>query len=149
MLSSRIQADIENALKEQKKELLDALRYLISHIKNAEIDKHKDLEDFEVVDIIRKQVKQLTQSLELFRSAGRKELVDQHEKQIAWYKKYLPIEITDNELLLEIKNLFENNKDKMVQNNKQLIGLSMSHLKEKASPERIMKHVTEFLKSIS
>ena len=59
---------------------LTILRSLISQIKNAEIDKHADLSDEEVVVVIRKQIKSINEAILLFEKGGRKDLVIENEK---------------------------------------------------------------------
>lgn len=138
MLLEKLQADQIAALKSSEKEKLEVLRFLISRIKNRQIEKQAELSDDEVIDILRKQVKELNEGIEAFEKGGRTDLADENRKQIAFIKPYLPAEISDEELKNEVKKLMEANKQAYEANPKSIIGICMKELKSKADPQRIM-----------
>jgi ribosomal protein S16 len=111
----------------------------ISKNRAAKIEKQTELSDEEVVNILRKQVKELTESIETFKKAGREELVKQNEEQRAIMAAYLPQEISDDELKKELQNLIEQNKALYEQNPKAMMGIAVKNLKKKASPQRIVQ----------
>jgi uncharacterized protein YqeY len=77
----------------------DVIRYLRAALTNASIEKRGDLEDAEVENIIRTQVKQRRDSIEMFRSGGRDELAEEEEAQIAILLEYLPQQLSHEELV--------------------------------------------------
>lgn len=77
----------------------DVIRYLRAAVKNAAIEKRAELEDAEVENVIRTQVKQRRDSIDLFRKGGRDELADEEEQQIAILLEYLPAQLGHDELV--------------------------------------------------
>jgi uncharacterized protein YqeY len=77
----------------------DVIRYLRAALTNASIEKRGDLDDAEVENIIRTQVKQRRDSIEMFRSGGRDELAEEEEAQIAILLEYLPQQLSHEELV--------------------------------------------------
>jgi uncharacterized protein YqeY len=91
------------------------------------------------VSLIRKQIKELNESIEAFMKGGRTELAQSSKDQLAVYMTYLPPEISDEELQNEIKNIVEQNQDLFQKNRNAVTGIAMKQLRSKAAPERIMK----------
>lgn len=139
MLRQIIQDKLLASLKEKNTQTVTTLRFLQSTIKNKEIEKKTELTDEEIIQIIRKQVKELTDANVLFEKGGRADLVAENDVQIKILQQYLPAEISDEELKNEIDLLIEKNHDAYQKNPKVIIGICMGALKSKASPERIMK----------
>lgn len=143
MVQEKLQADQIQALKSSDKEKLEVLRFIIAKIKNQEIEKKSALTDDEVVNILRKHVKELHEGIEAFKKGNRQDLVDQNTKQIEIVSVYLPAEISEEELQREVSRLKDENKAAIEANPKVFIGICMKALKSKASPERIMKAINQ------
>jgi uncharacterized protein YqeY len=139
MLRTKIQENLTTALKNRDTNVLNTLRFLMSSIKNKEIDKGAALEDADIIQIIKKQLKELNDSLEMYKKANRPELVQENQIQIDILSAYLPEEISDAELMQEIHKLIEQNKDQYEKNPKVLMGIAVGALKSKADPQRIVK----------
>ncbi len=143
MLGKKLQADQLAALKSGDKSKLDTLRFVLSRVKNKEIEKKDDLNDEEVIQILKKTAKELKESLEMYEKAGRQELVDEHAKQLAVVEAYLPAELSDEVLSKEIEALLAQNETVIKENPKAIIGIVMKELRSKADPGRIMKLLQE------
>ncbi|MDD2208280.1 MAG: GatB/YqeY domain-containing protein [Bacilli bacterium] len=94
----KLNADLTAALKAGEKFKLSVLRMLKSEIKNAEINKRDALDETELLSIIKKQVKVRKDSREEYLSYNREDLADNLAKEIDILSKYLPEELTDEEL---------------------------------------------------
>lgn len=92
--------DMKQAMKDKEsgRLRLSVIRMAKASIKNLEIDQKRDLTDEEVVTVLMKEVKMRQDSLEEFAKAGRTELVEQAEQEIAVLKKYLPEQLSNEEL---------------------------------------------------
>ena len=132
-------------MKAKDQEKLDTLRFLLSKIKNQEIEKKSELNDEEVVNIIRKQVKELNESIDSFQKGGRNDLITTCEAQKKILTEYLPPEISDDELKAELQKLKDANADMLAKNPKAIFGIAMRELKAKADPQRITKAINETL----
>jgi len=147
MLRKKLQDESITCLKSGDKDRLSLLRLILSQIKNREIEKKAELNDEEVIAIIRKMVKELKESVEAFEKGKRDDLVTEYRKQLSIVSAYLPSEISDEELKAEIQKIITENKAIFEQNQKQIIGICMGRLKAKVDPSRIMKILSTFLTS--
>src|SRR5918999_546590 len=89
-LSERVNADISSAMKAKDQGRLSALRMLKAAIMNKGIEKERDLDDAEELQVIASLVKQRRDSIEQFSKAGRTDLVDKETGEIAVLERYLP-----------------------------------------------------------
>src|SRR3989344_5950681 len=105
MLYQQLQDDVNKAMVAHKSDEVEALRYLLAQIKNLSIELKKDPTDDDVVTCIRKQVKQLTESAEMFKQNKRNDLAEQYTHQIKIYSQYLPQELDDEALKIEVEKL--------------------------------------------
>jgi len=147
MLRQKLQDDQIVALKSGDKTRLNVLRFILAQIKNKEIDKRSDLNDEEVLIVLRKVIKELKESVEAFEKGGRKELAEDSKKQLEIASIYLPAEISDSELKGEVEKVIKENQAVFDNNQKAIIGICMKSLKSKADPGRIMKILQGIIKS--
>jgi uncharacterized protein len=89
-LSEKVNADITGAMKAKDAPRLSALRMLKAAIMNKGIEKGRDLEDAEVLQVVSSLVKQRRDSVDQFSKAGRTDLVDKETAEIAILEAYLP-----------------------------------------------------------
>jgi uncharacterized protein YqeY len=96
---------MKNAMREKNTLALGAIRMLKSAIKNAAIEKggaDAELTDPEIITVIRREVKKRQDSVEQYTTAGRMELVEQEEAEIAVLNGYLPEPLSEADLLVII-----------------------------------------------
>src|SRR3989344_2057321 len=98
MIIQQIEEDLKSALRSKDEVASSALRNLKAEITNVQIAKRKDLTDDEVLDVVRKKVKQHKDSIESFQKGGREDLVLHEEGQMAVLAKYLPRQMPQEEL---------------------------------------------------
>lgn len=144
MLRDQIQTDQITALKAGEKQKVEALRFILSQIKNKEIDKKAPLSDEETVSLLRKQLKELNESIEAFTKGERTDLAEANKAQLEILSVYLPAEISDEELQKEVKAVIDQNQELFQKNKNAIIGVCMKELRSKASPERIMKTLQSY-----
>ena len=89
-LNERIGGDITAAMKAKDAPRLSALRMLKAAVMNKGVEKGRDLDDAEVLQVVASLVKQRRDSIEQFAQAGRTDLVDKETAEIAVLEKYLP-----------------------------------------------------------
>lgn len=105
-LLQQILADIKAAMKAHDTMTLEVLRTLHSDIKNVAINAQKEITDETVLDVLSKSIKQRDESIEMLRKGGREQNAQEEEKTLAVYQKYLPQQLTEEEvkaLIAEIK----------------------------------------------
>jgi hypothetical protein len=145
MIQERIQQDQIQALKSGDKQKLEMLRYILAQLKYAQIEKKGELTDDDVVQVLRKQIKEIHESVDGFKNGGRTDLVEENEQKLAILQEYMPAEMSDDELRQELKNVIDANKDTYDTKRKAIIGIAVKELKSKVDPARISTMLaTEF-----
>jgi len=97
-LNDQVSADITAAMKSRDGARLSALRMLKAAVMNKGVEKGRDLEDAEVLQVGASLVKQRRDSIEQFAKAGRTDLVDKETGEIAVLQAYLPPSATPEEI---------------------------------------------------
>ena len=97
-LRSRLETDMRAAMKSGDTLLRDTLRFLLAGVKNLEIDKRAGLTPDDEQSLLLKQGKRMQESIDVFSAAGRQDLADHEISQLAIVKRYLPAELTEDEL---------------------------------------------------
>lgn len=90
-LKEQIVTDMKEAMKARDSERVSALRMVNSSLKNKEIEKRPEpLTDEDTIGVLKKLSKQRKDSIEQYQKAGRDDLVEQEQKELAVLEKYLP-----------------------------------------------------------
>lgn len=141
MIKSKIQQDLITALKAKDQEKLEALRLIVSDIKNKEIDTKQELNDDEVIKIIRSTIKKLKEAADMFAQGGRDDLVQQNRAQADIYAQYIPADLTDEALSQKISEIMETNKALFAENPKLIMSTIMKELAGQAESQRILAEI--------
>jgi uncharacterized protein YqeY len=97
-LNDQVGADIAAAMKARDTSRLSALRMLKAAVMNKGVEKGRDLDDGEVLQVIASLVKQRRDSIEQFSKAGRTDLVEKETGELAVLQAYLPPSATPEEI---------------------------------------------------
>jgi uncharacterized protein len=97
-LNEKVAADITAAMKAKDAPRLSALRMLKAAIMNKGVEKGRDLDDGEVLQVVSSLVKQRKDSIEQFGKAGRTDLVEKETAEVAVLEAYLPPAATADEI---------------------------------------------------
>ncbi|MCS7093482.1 MAG: GatB/YqeY domain-containing protein [Patescibacteria group bacterium] len=145
MIKKKLQEKQIKALKAGEKVRLSTIRYILSRIKNEEIKKRCELSDDEGIFIIKKIIKELNESIEVFKKGKRDDLVEQAKAQLLVARSFLPPELTDDELREEIKKIIGDNQKILEQDKKAIISICFRQLRSKADSQRIVKILREYV----
>lgn len=144
-MQEKLMADLKEAMKGGDKTRLEVIRMVRARIKNTEIAKQKSLDDSDVLDVIAKEAKQRRESITEFKKADRQDLFDKEEAELAILLKYLPQQMSREEVLAAARRVIEEvgargpgDKGKVMQN-------LVPQLKGKAEGRDINEVVTELL----
>ena len=100
-LKKQIEEKLNAALKAKDKSTYPTLRLVVSAIKDAEIASRtkgrKEMSDSEVTSILKKMIKQRNESCEVYKKAGRNELLENETKEIEVISVFLPKQLSDEE----------------------------------------------------
>jgi uncharacterized protein len=98
MLIDQIKSELNISLKEKNEIKVSTLRFLISALNNKFIELQRELTDEDVLGVIAKQVKERKESIAAYASAGRNELAQKEEAEMAILSTYLPQQLSDVEV---------------------------------------------------
>ena len=100
-LKKKIEEKLNKALKEKEKNTYPTLRLIISSIKDAEIanrtKENKEISDNDITAILKKMIKQRNESCEVYKKAGRTELLDNEINEIKVINIFLPKQLSEEE----------------------------------------------------
>ena len=100
----KIKSDMVKAMKEQDKFSLSVIRILKGALDKERIDKKIEITDEVVIDVLAKELKIREESRLEFNKAGRTDLVEDLDKEIAIIKEYLPEPLSEGEVDEIIEN---------------------------------------------
>lgn len=106
-MNTQITNDFKDAMKSGDKFTLSVLRMLKSALQMEAINKKHELNDEEIVAVIKKQVKVRKDSLAEYQKYEKLDLVASLEQEIAVLDKYLPAEMTEEEIDKILDTVFE------------------------------------------
>ena len=92
-LKAQLTEDMKNAMRARDSVKLNAVRFLLSEIKNVEID-NGEQDDVGVTKVIAKEVKKMKDAMNDFANAGRQDLVDEETVKIQIMESYLPAQLS-------------------------------------------------------
>jgi uncharacterized protein YqeY len=99
MLHEQIQSDLKTALKSGDREKAGTLRFLISAIKNFQIEKRAQdkeyLPDEDIISVLKRQTKQRKDSIEQYEKGGRADLAEREKTELAILENYLPAQMDE------------------------------------------------------
>ena len=100
-LKTQIEDKLNTALKAKDKNTYPTLRLIVSAIKDAEIagrsKGQKEIKDSDITGILKKMIKQRNESCEVYKKAGRTELLESETKEINVINTFLPKQLSEEE----------------------------------------------------
>ena len=141
-LLEQLSKDMVEAMKSKDSFTLGVIRMAKGAIQLEAINKKKDLTDEDVVSVIAKQIKMRNDSVNEFTKAGRTDLAEQNKKEIEILNKYMPEQLSSDEVHKIIDEAFTkinptSNKD---------IGLIMKEVSPKLKGKADMSLVNAIIK---
>jgi len=98
MLIDRLTSDMKEAMKAREALRLSVLRLTLSEIQNARIAKGEDLDDSDVHQVLKREVKRREEAAEQYEKGNRTDLKEKEEQEGEILKSYLPQQLTGEEL---------------------------------------------------
>lgn len=145
MLVNQIKEDLTKSLKLGDSKRVATLRFLLSAIKNKEIDLKRELTDDEAVTILMSQKKQRQDSIEAYQKGGRPELANKEKTEIVLIEQYLPKAKSEDEIIKIVKETISETGATPAQFG-QVMGLVMKKIGPSASGNQVAEIVKKELK---
>ena len=149
-MSLRIQIEekLNQALKAKDKNIYPTLRLVVSAIKDAEIagrsKGQKEMKDGDIIAILKKMIKQRNESCDLYKKAGRNELLENETKEIEVINVFLPKQLSEE----ETKKICEDVIKSVGASSMKDMGKVMGALKSKHSDTLDFSKVSSIIKEL-
>ncbi len=145
-LKEQLMSDFKDAMKAKDEVRKNTISFARAAVKQYEIDNRKELDDEGIVAILAKQVKMRKDALSDFEKAGRMDLADAYKQEIEVLQKYLPAQLSADEIRDIVKaTAAELGIEGGKQNMGKLIGAVMGKVKGVADGNDVRKVIEEFL----
>jgi uncharacterized protein YqeY len=151
-LKDQLSADLRDAMRAGDETRKSTLRMLITSIRNAEIPAEgaaetgrRELDDAGVLDVVRKEVKQRRDSMEIYGKANRPDLVAVEEAEVDVLLTYLPQQMTRPEIEAVARGIIERLGASGPADKGKVMPVIMAELRGKAEGRDINAVVTELL----
>jgi len=161
-LKDKINEDLTVALKSGNGEVASALRFLMSAIKNRELEKRtklskengpveeleklSELNDDETINVTLGEIKKRKESVAQYEKGGRADLAGKETKELEIIRKYAPEEMPEEELRTVIKRKIGEMGEITMKDFGKIMGLVMAEVKGRASGDTVKKIIEEELK---
>lgn len=139
----RIKDDMIKAMKEKDKFKLSVIRMIKASIDMMRIDKKIEITDEVVIDVLAKELKTREESRLEFNKAGRNDLVENLDKEIAIIKEYLPEPLSEEEIDKIIDEAFKETEASSIKD----MGKVMKEVTPKVKGRCDMKVVSNKIKA--
>ena len=108
-LKETLMQDLKTAMKTKDKRAKDTITMVRAAIKQKEVDERVELDDDGVLTVLAKEIKERRGSIEEFEKAGRDDLVESTKAEIDVLMKYMPEQLSEEELEKLIRQVMEEN----------------------------------------
>lgn len=106
-MKDKLKSDLKNAMIANDVIRRDTIRLINSAIKQVEVDKRIELNDDDIISILLGAKKQRLDSIDAYKKANRDDLVKKEEDELQIILEYLPKQLDDDELRVEIGKIIE------------------------------------------
>ena len=141
-LNDEIMNDLKEAMKNEDSFKLGVIRMVKGAIQLEKINKKRDLNDEEVIDVISKQIKLRKDSINEFEKAGRNDLADTTKKEVEVLNEYMPEQLSSEEVNKIIDEAFV----KVNPTSQKDMGLIMKEVTPKVKGKADMGEVSRIIK---
>ncbi|MFH1286389.1 MAG: GatB/YqeY domain-containing protein [Candidatus Magasanikbacteria bacterium] len=146
-LKQQIEQDRTEAMKARDADRLSTLRMLWSEIKNEEIGAQEELTDEDILTIIARQSRQLSEAIKEFEAGGREDLAEKNQAELKILKVYLPEQLSDEGLESVVMEVLKKIGASSPTDMGKAIGVVMADVKGKADGNRVKEMVMKVLQS--
>ncbi len=137
--------DLVAAMKSQDKETLSVLRGIKGAMQLEEINVKHELNDDEMITILSRQIKQRKESIEEFKKGNRQDLIDATQAEIDIISKYLPEQLSEEEVDKVIDDAFNKVNPQGPSDMGKIMGMVSPLLKGKADMGQVSRKIKERL----
>ena len=146
-------SEVKNILKKDLKAAMvskdnfkrDTIRFLMSAIKQVEVDERVELNDNDIYKIIQKSIKQRDDAAKAYKEANREDLYEKEFKEAQLLKEYLPKQLSNDEHKTIIEKIVEETNAQNMKDMGKVIKLTQAKVGSSADGKKISSIVKEIL----
>lgn len=142
----QIEKDFSKAVKEKNMPVVNILRLFKAGIIIKEKEGKEVTEEI-VLNVLNNQIKKLKESIDIYKKADRQDLVDKEQEQLNILLKYLPEQLSDEEIAKKVDQVLDSLDQSAKSNFGQVMGAVMKELKGKADGGVVRKVIEEKIRS--
>jgi uncharacterized protein YqeY len=147
-IKERLSEDLKIAMKSGDVVTRSTIRLVLSAVKNEEIEKRKESDDQAVTEVLARMTRQYRESVEMYQNANRNDLVASEQAELAVVMRYLPEQLSQDEVLALVKQAVEDAGAFGPGDRGKVMGRLMPQLRGKADGTMVNTVVTELLESM-
>ncbi|PKM83064.1 MAG: aspartyl-tRNA amidotransferase [Firmicutes bacterium HGW-Firmicutes-14] len=146
-LLEKLTEDMKAAMKERAagKKKLSVIRMVRSSLKNAEIEKKQGLTEDEVIEVIAREVKKRKESCEEYLKAGRQDIAEGLQEEVAILMNYLPEQMSEDQIRSLVEKVMAEVQPASPKDMGKVMGRLMPKVKGKADGKLVSSIVKELL----
>jgi len=144
-LEEKIRQDLSLALKEKDALRVATLRLCLAEIRNFQLQRQKELTDEDVLEVVRRQVKLRREAIEAYQKGGRSDLADKEGKELEILSKYLPQQLSPQDLEKIIRETIAEIGAKGAGDFGKVMGAVMAKVKSQADGSTVAAEVKRIL----
>ena len=144
MLKEKLLEDLKDAMKTKNVNKKNAVQMVRTAILQIEKDKGIEVSDEQILGIVAKEVKTRKDAIAEYEQANREDLIEKANEDIKALEEYLPKQLTDEELVTEVKKVIE----KLNATSMKDMGPVMKEAKATIGAQADGKRINEVVKSL-
>ncbi len=142
-LREQIDADLKNAMRAKEETVLSTLRMLKSAVKYKEVEPGAQgpLDDAGILQVIATLIKQRRDSIQQYTDANRPDLAEKEQAEVAVLQRYLPAQLTAEELRSEVEKAIAESGAKSAKDMGAVMKALMPRVQGKAEGKAVSEEV--------
>jgi len=140
-----LMADLKDAMKQKQVLRKSVITMLRAAVKQIEVDQRRELSDDEVIDVVVTQVKQKRSVIDEFLKGDREDLANEAKAEIAVLEKYLPEQLSMDELKAIIADAISEIGATTMKDMGKVMGMVNPKIKGKADGKTVSQIVKDYL----
>lgn len=146
-LKDILMEDLKSSMKEKDNLRKNTITMLRSRIKQYEVDNREDANDDLIMQMIQKELKERSDTLESLKDSNRDDLIEDTKAEIAILEKYLPKQLSDDELAEIIEKIIADTKAESIKDMGKVMASAKEQIGSRATPKRMSEIIKEKLSS--
>jgi uncharacterized protein len=145
-IKEKLNKDLIENLKAGQSENVQLLRGVLAVLKNIEIKESDPLDDKRIIEILRGEIKQRREAIEQYQKGKRLDLAQKEEAEIKLIERYLPAELSEKKIEIEVKKAIEKTGAQGKQDLGKVMGTVMAKLKGQADGTTVSRIAQKILR---